>query len=133
MRRRDQPEREGRVKQRRLPRLEEPRRSCYLCGLVDSEVPDVYWAETQEHMLTTCAGLSRPREVARGWLNDLAYSPPFLQVAQSASVAVPDFDNDTTLLMVLRLATATCSPLLHRALVVDDACIGQGCPGKAAA
>ena len=121
MRRRDQPEREGRVKQRRLPRLEEPRRSCYLCGLVDSEVPDVYWAETQEHMLITCAGLSRPREVARGWLKDLAYSPPFLKVAQSASVAVPDFDSDTTLLMVLRLATATCSPLLHRALVVGDA------------
>lgn len=44
-----------------------------------------------------------------------------LQVAHSASVAIPDFDNDTTLLMVLRLATATCSPLLHRALVVGDA------------
>ena len=70
---------------------------------------------------TTCAGLARPREVARGWLKDLAYGPASLQVAHSASVAIPDFDNDTTLLMVLRLATATCSPLLHRALVVGDA------------
>ena len=89
-------------------------------GVVDG-VPDVYWAETQEHMLTTCAGLARPREVARGWLKDLAHAPASLQVAHSASVAIPDFDNDTTLLMVLRLATATCSPLLHRALVVGDA------------
>ena len=121
VRRRDQPEREGRMKQRRLPRLEEPRRACYLCGLVDPEIPDVYWAETQEHMLTACAGLARPREVARGWLKDLAYGPAFLRVAHSASVAIPDFDSDTTLLMVLRLATATCSPLLHRALVVGDA------------
>ena len=121
VRRRDQPEREGRMKQRRLPRLEEPRRACYLCGLVDPEISDVYWADTQEHMLTACAGLARPREVARGWLKDLAYGPAFLRVAHSASVAIPDFDSDTTLLMVLRLATATCSPLLHRALVVGDA------------
>ncbi len=60
MRRRDQPGREGRVKQRRLPRM------------VDQAVPDVYWAETSKHMLTACAGLSRPREVAWGWLKDLA-------------------------------------------------------------
>jgi hypothetical protein len=72
-------------------------------------------------MLITCAGLSRPSQVARGWLNDLAYGPPSLQVAQSASVAIPDFAKDTTLLMVLRLTTATCSPLLHRAFVIGDA------------
>ncbi len=36
-------------------------------------------------------------------------------------MAIPDFDKDTTLLMVLRLATATCSPFLHRAHVIGDA------------
>ena len=130
MRRRDQVERQGRVKQRRLPRLEENIRACYLCDQVDSTVPHVYWPETQEHMLVKCTGMHELRERARTLLKEMAFRQDTLAVVVAASAVTPDFDDDTTLLMVLRLATSAYGPVL-RSIPPHSSAVGSDVGARA--
>ena len=82
----------------RLPRIEDRnRRACYRCGPIQASCPDVYWADSVEHMLVkcTCPNMRTIRARVRQELS---------QLAQETGAGL-DFDDDTTLLTALLLTT----------------------------
>jgi len=82
----------------RLPRIEDRnRRACYRCEPIRASCPDVYWADSVEHMLVkcTCSQMQTIRVRVRQELS---------QLAQETGARL-DFSDDTTLLTALLLTT----------------------------
>ena len=89
----------------KLPRIDSAaERACYLCPCIDG-AESVYWPETMEHVLLacTCAELVALRLNARIQLKAIAADPRAMELARDAGVPVPDFDDDTELLVALQL------------------------------
>lgn len=86
----------------RLPRIDDRNhRVCYRCGPIHASRPDVYWADSVEHMLVkcTCPQMQTIRTRVR---QDLS------QLAQGTGAGL-DFGDDTTLLTALLLTTGVTS------------------------
>jgi len=94
---------------REHPRLDNPGdRSCYNChDRVRTDVPNVFWNETQEHVLCDCtqSHLVSLRDRFRTEVTALFGEARSLALARAAgcSSTVPDLTNVTALLTVMRL------------------------------
>jgi hypothetical protein len=94
---------------REHPRLDNPGdRSCYNChDRVRSDVPNVFWNETQEHVLCDCTHphLVSLRDRFRAEATALFGEARSMALARAAgcSAAAPDLTNITALLTVMRL------------------------------
>ena len=88
-----------------LPRIDcAAERACYLCPCIDG-ADRVYWPETLEHVLLTCAcpELVALRRDARAQLKAIAADPLARELAREAGIQAPGFDDDTELLVALQL------------------------------
>jgi hypothetical protein len=88
-----------------LPRIDcAAERACYLCPCIDG-ADRVYWPETLEHVLLTCAcpELVALRRDARAQLKAIAADPLARELAREAGLQAPGFDDDTELLVALQL------------------------------
>jgi hypothetical protein len=95
-----------------LPRLNaEFERACYLCPCID-ECDGVYWPETIEHMLLTCAFYMEIRQSLVKSLAEFAAAPSTVTVTKS--IDAPDFSNISNLFAAVFLITNfPDQPLLH--------------------
>ena len=85
------------------PRLiDRLQRGCYLCDTIDG-IASVRWPDTIEHVLLACShcDMAAERQRVRETLNDFAAELGAL----ASGLPVPDFDNDTALLIALQSCT----------------------------
>jgi hypothetical protein len=96
-----------------LPRLnEEFERACYLCPCID-HCDGVYWPETIEHMLLTCAFYREIRQALVKSLAEFAADPATVEVTRS--IDAPDFSSISNLFAaVFLISSFPDQPLLHQ-------------------
>jgi len=103
----------GAKQRRRLERLEECERACYLCGEINNGTR-VFWPETLEHYLLKCPGLAGARDKFKRRIESLAQDHEVQTQCLAAGVNLAWPVSDATLFTLARVGTTRISrPVLQ--------------------